>query len=87
MILNSSSDDIIDSEIVDNEFLQNLRWFEDEFDIVFNKTNGYTEQDITLANQLLNELSKLIDQYRNEKYLYLLTYTLSNIEKKHPEFF
>ncbi len=72
---------------VKREFKQKLRWFEEEFDFIFNKTHGYTKKDIKLANQLLDKLSETINEYRNEKLLYSLTNTLNNIEKKHPEFF
>ena len=69
------------------EFTEKLRWFEDEFDIIFNKTQDVNKDDIKLANHLLEKMSETINEYRNEKYLFTLTSTLHNIEKKHPEFF
>ena len=78
----------IDDSEVSIEFKQKLRWFEEEFDLIFrNKTHHYTNEDIKLANQLLDRLSETINQYRDEKLLYPLVSTLNNIERKHPEFF
>ncbi|MFX1257950.1 MAG: hypothetical protein ACFFAN_08830 [Promethearchaeota archaeon] len=78
----------IDDNELRTEFKQKLRWFEEEFDLIFkNKTHNYTKDDIKLANQLLDKLSESINEYRNEKLLYPLVSTLNNIEKKHPEFF
>lgn len=76
-----------DDEAIKREFKQKLRWFEDEFDIIFSKTYNHTKDDIELANHLLEKMSETINEYRNEKYLFTLTTTLHNIEKKHPEFF
>ena len=78
----------IDDSEVSIEFKKKLRWFEEEFDLIFrNKTHHYTNEDIKLANQLLDRLSETINEYRNEKLLYPLVSTLNNIERKHPEFF
>ena len=79
---------------IDNEknikgkFYQKLRWFEEEFDLIFgNKTHNYTAKQIKLANILLDKLSETINEYRDEKLLYPLVKFLTKIEKKHPEFF
>ena len=82
MKLNINNDDL------KIEFKQKLRWFEEEFELIFkNKTHNYTEDDIKLANQLLDRLSETINEYRNEKLLYSLVSTLNRIERKHPELF
>lgn len=75
-------------ESLKREFQRKLNWFEEEFDLIFkNKTHHYTQEDIKLANKILDKLSETINQYKNEKLLYSLVKTLNNIEKKHPEFF
>jgi len=77
-----------DFKSLKKEFKQRLHWFEEEFDMIFeNKTHGHDENDIKLANQLLDRLSETINEYKDEKLLYHLVSTLSNIEKRHPEFF
>ena len=76
-----------DDEVTKREFRQKLRWFEEEFDLIFTKTHSVTDGDIKLANQLLDKFSETINEFRHEKYLYSLTQTLTNIEKKYPEFF
>jgi len=85
MTLTYKDDDVILEE--KKEFTEKLRWFEEEFDIIFKKTQTVTKDDIELANHLLEKMSETINEYRNEKYLFTLTSTLHNIEKKHPEFF
>jgi len=78
----------IDNSEIKREFKQKLYWFEEEFDLIFkNKTHHYTDEDIKLANHLLDKLSETINEYRDEKLLYPLVSTLNNIERKHPEFF
>ncbi len=70
------------------EFQGELRWFEAEFDEIFqNKSVKLTEYEKDLANSLLNKLSESINQCHDEKLLYDLVNTLNSIEKKHPELF
>jgi hypothetical protein len=70
------------------EFQGELRWFEAEFDEIFqNKSVKLTEYEKNLANSLLNKLSESINQCHDEKLLYDLVNTLNSIEKKHPELF
>jgi hypothetical protein len=70
------------------EFKDELRWFEAEFDEIFQSTLvELTEYEKNLANSLLNKLSESINQCHDEKLLYDLVSTLNNIEKKHPELF
>ena len=67
------------------EFQEQLRWFEAEFDEIFqSKTVEPTEYEKNLANSLLNKLSESINQCQDEKLLYDLVSTLNSIEKKHP---
>jgi len=70
------------------EFQEQLRWFEAEFDEIFqNRPENPSEYDKNLANSLLNKLSESINQCQDEKLLYDLVSTLNNIEKKHPTLF
>ena len=70
------------------EFKHQLRWFENEFDEIFqNNSVELTEYEKNLANALLNKLSESINQCKDEKLLYDLVSTLNSIEKKHPELF
>ena len=70
------------------EFKQKLRWFEEEFDLIFkNKMRNYTKEEKKLAYSLLNKLSETINEYRDETLISPLVSTLNAIEKKYPEFF
>ena len=77
-----------DYKSLKREFKQRLHWFEEEFDLIFeNKSSNYDEDDVKLANQLLDKLSETLNEYKDEKLLYHLVSTLNSIEKRHPEFF
>jgi hypothetical protein len=77
-----------DYKEIKKEFKYRLRWFEEEFDLIFQgKTHNYSKEDAKLANKLLDKLSETINEYKDEKLLYHLVSTLNNIERKHPEFF
>ncbi|TFG12838.1 MAG: hypothetical protein EU531_10225, partial [Promethearchaeota archaeon] len=72
-----------DQSYIKSEFKQKLRWFEEEFDLIFkNKTYNYTKEDFELANEILDRLSETINEYKNEKLLYYLVNTLNSIERK-----
>ena len=83
MYLNYDSD-----RIQKEEFKEHLKWFEQEFDEIFqNKRSQYTKEDKKLANLLLNRLSETINECNDENLLYDLVSTLNSIEKKHPNLF
>ena len=83
MYLNYDSD-----RIQKEEFKEQLKWFEQEFDEIFqNKRSQYTKEDKKLANLLLNRLSETINECNDENLLYDLVSTLNSIEKKHPNLF
>ena len=83
MYLNYDSD-----RLQKEEFKEQLKWFEQEFDEIFqNKRNQYTKEDKKLANLLLNRLSESINECNDENLLYDLVSTLNSIEKKHPNLF
>ena len=83
MYLNYDSD-----RLQKEEFKEQLKWFEQEFDEIFqNKRKQYTKEDKKLANLLLNRLSETINECNDENLLYDLVSTLNSIEKKHPNLF
>ena len=83
--LSLDSDDV---NFIKHEFTQKLKWFEDEFDELFaSKVHNITEKDIELVHEILDQLSEMINEYRDEDLLYELVSTLNNIERNHPEFF
>lgn len=70
------------------EFKVNLKWFEEEFDELFLPTASFlSQQDVKLANEILDFLSKMINEYRDEELLLELVSTLNKIEKNHPNLF
>jgi hypothetical protein len=70
------------------EFKQKLRWFEEEFDLIFDSTtHTYSKDDQKLAYKLINKLTDTINEYNDTNLISLLVSTLSAIEKKYPEFF
>ena len=73
------------------EFKRQIGWFEEEFEKLFgNKTHLASQEDMDLANTLLDRLSEIINQYQEEedqKLLYILTDALNRIEKNYPELF
>lgn len=70
------------------EFKEKLRWFEEEFDLVFRKkTHNYTREEIRLAYNLINKLTDTIHEYHDTSLISPLVSTLKAIERKHPEFF
>ncbi|NHJ25828.1 MAG: hypothetical protein EAX89_14700 [Candidatus Lokiarchaeota archaeon] len=83
MYLNYDSD-----KVQKEEFKEHLKWFEEEFDEIFqNKKSGYSLADKRLANVLLNKLSESINECNDENLLYDLVATLNSIERKHPDLF
>jgi hypothetical protein len=58
-----------------------IQFIREEFDALFGNHNEYTEKDKALAAQLLNYLSKIIDQ---PICLDFLSKTLQNLEEKYP---
>ncbi|MBD3193972.1 MAG: hypothetical protein GF317_02885 [Candidatus Lokiarchaeota archaeon] len=69
-------------------FLNELKWFEEELDLLFNgKTHNYSENDLKIANEILDRMTETINNYGNENLLYLLTKFLCNIENKYPILF
>jgi len=64
-----------------------LQWFEEEFDQIFKSKSKFTKQEINMANQILEMLTKITNIYNNEQLLYSLARILNELEKKYPVFF
>ena len=80
--------DLAEYDNVKHEFKANLKWFEQEFDELFlPKAYHLTSMDIKLANEILDLFSQMINEYREEEFLFELVETLNNIEKNHPALF
>jgi hypothetical protein len=75
-------------DIIKYEFKTDMKWFEEEFDELFLPISSFlSHHDIKLANEILNILSKMINNYRDEELLYELVETMNKIENKHPNLF
>jgi hypothetical protein len=80
--------DLAEFDIIKYEFKANLEWFEEEFDELFLPIASFlSPSEIKLANEILDILSQVINQNRDEELLYELVTTLNKIEKKHPNLF
>ena len=80
--------DLADFDVIKYEFKANLKWFEEEFDELFLPIASFLSPlDVKLANEILDILSNMINEYRDEELLYELVNTLNNIENKHPTLF
>ncbi|MFX0043299.1 MAG: hypothetical protein ACFE8L_10330 [Candidatus Hodarchaeota archaeon] len=67
---------------------EELIWLEQEFNYLFrNKKEGYTENDIKMGNQILNNIIDNINISDNKDLLNFLTLTLDKIEQTYPQFF
>ena len=70
------------------EFKKSLKWFEEEFEIFFgNMGQSPNKKDFRLANEILDQFSKSINEYRDEKLLFELVNSLNIIEKRFPLLF
>ena len=77
-----------DFSFIQIEFKRKMKWFEDEFDELFSsKTHNITEKDIEIMNDILDQFSEMINEYRDEGLLFELVNTLNKIEKDHSQFF
>ena len=65
-----------------------LLWYKEEINLLFrDKKNQPSENDIKLANQILDNLSEKFSIYYSESLLELLASALEDIEKNFPNFF
>ncbi|MHA1489265.1 MAG: hypothetical protein ACTSRI_06385 [Promethearchaeota archaeon] len=76
------------ASILEESFKKELSWLELEFDILFfNKKGKYTKLDKKIAKEIFNSVKKNKFFFQNEKLSNLLELTLSNIQRKYPDFF
>lgn len=81
------------NRILEDTIKEELIWLEQEFNYLFrNKKEGFTENDIKMGNQILNNVIDNINISNNafsnnSNLLNLLTLTLDKIEQTYPQFF
>ncbi|MCK4688650.1 MAG: hypothetical protein KAT66_11005 [Candidatus Lokiarchaeota archaeon] len=76
------------NRILEDTIKEELIWLEQEFNYLFrNKKEGFTENDIKMGNQILNNVIDNININHNENLLHFLTLTLDKIEQTYPQFF
>lgn len=75
-------------KLLKNTVMEDLDWFMDEFNTLFENKSDFTSYEINLANQLLSLLKKDFSCLSLEPNLQeLLTQTLDKIGNRFPEFF
>jgi len=76
------------NRILEDTIKEELIWLEQEFNYLFrNKKEGFTENDIKMGNQILNNVIDNINISDNKDLLNFLTLTLDKIEQTYPQFF
>lgn len=76
------------NRILEDTIKEELIWLEQEFNYLFrNKKEGFTENDIKMGNQILNNVIDNININHNENLLHFLTLTLDKIKQTYPQFF
>jgi len=74
--------------ILQDNLKSELEWLEEEFEYLFKgKKEKYSQEDISLGNQILDNVIDDIKTNDNEDLLNLLAITLNKIEQSYPEFF
>ncbi len=76
------------NRILEDTLKEELIWLEQEFNYLFsNKKERFTENDIKMGNQILNNVIDNINISNNKDLLNFLTLTLDKIEQTYPQFF
>ncbi|TFG18123.1 MAG: hypothetical protein EU533_07895 [Promethearchaeota archaeon] len=76
------------STIIRFEFKKILKWFEEEFEILFGFMDQHpNKEQFMLANEILDQFSKMVNEYRDADLLFELVNSLDTIEKKFPLLF
>ena len=76
------------NRILEDTIKEELIWLEQEFNYLFrDKKEGFTENDIKMGNQILNNVIDNINISNNKDLLNFLTLTLDKIEQIYPQFF
>ncbi|MFW9879614.1 MAG: hypothetical protein ACFFG0_41590 [Candidatus Thorarchaeota archaeon] len=77
-------------KILEENLKDDLEWLEQEFEFLFKQKklrNSYTKDDISIGNQILDNIIDNIKINKSEQLLNLLATTLNRIEQTFPEFF
>ncbi|MEE9377611.1 MAG: hypothetical protein V3V33_06205 [Candidatus Lokiarchaeia archaeon] len=74
--------------VLQDSLKSELEWLEKEFEYLFKSKKGkYSQEDISLGNQILDNVINGIKTNNSEELLNLLAITLNKIESTYPEFF
>ncbi|MFX0080994.1 MAG: hypothetical protein ACFE94_04500 [Candidatus Hodarchaeota archaeon] len=77
-------------KILEDNLKDELEWLEQEFEFLFRQKKlkrCYTKDDISIGNQILDNVIDNIKTNKSEELLNLLAITLNKIEQNYPEFF
>ncbi|MFX0030131.1 MAG: hypothetical protein ACFE8B_13035 [Candidatus Hermodarchaeota archaeon] len=77
-------------KLLEDNARENLEWLEEEFSCLFKQKqlrHCYTKDDISMGNQILDNVIGNIKENENEQTLNLLAITLNKLERTYPEFF
>lgn len=75
-------------KIIEDNLKEELEWLEEEFEHLFrDKKEKHSQEDITIANQILDQIIDDIKTNNSEQLLNLLAITLNKIESTYPDFF
>ena len=77
-------------KILEDNCKEELEWLVQEFEFLFKQKmlrHCYTKDDISIGNQILDNVIDSIKISKSEGLLDLLTNTLNRIEQTFPEFF
>ncbi|GAG75286.1 hypothetical protein ES703_86502 [subsurface metagenome] len=73
--------------ILQDNLKSELDWLVDEFEMLFKNKKEVSKEEISLGNQILDNVIDNIKTNNNEELLNLLAITLNKIEHDFPEFF
>ncbi|MCK4778919.1 MAG: hypothetical protein KAT57_01965 [Candidatus Lokiarchaeota archaeon] len=73
--------------ILQDNLKAELEWLEEEFEMFFKNKKEVSKEEISLGNQILDNVIDAIKTNDNEDLLNLLAITLNKIEHDFPEFF
>lgn len=77
-------------KILEDTLKNELEWLEEELHLIFRQKqlkHCYSKDDISIGNQILDNVIDKIKSNNNKQLLNLLAITLNKIEKDYPEFF
>jgi hypothetical protein len=74
-------------KILQDNLKEDLDWLEREFELLFKEKRSYTKEEITLGNQIIDNIIDNIKTNDSEELLNLLAIVLNRMEKSYPAFF